>query len=346
MLSGSRNGQDLRSTATSRGLALALCMIIAASASAEESSPKPTAPESKTEQVTVTAQRIDRGVLDRIVIPKFVESHGKVGERINQVPLWLTPVCPETLGLSTQYDEGMSRHVTEVARSVGAPIPRSDKCVTNIEILFTTTPQDELDWVEKHRPGLLGFYRGSRKKAATMTHAIQAWYVTGTRGIGTSSASMIPGSTDPGSTAPGSTDATSASTGTGSVVRGSTSNGSPVTLDTNLNPMVGSSGSSNGGSLHSEIVNVIILVDANRVGSYSLHTLANYIAMVALTHASLDDCSELPSIMDLLSSSCAAHAPSSVITDADSAFLKALYSVNTEAKGKMHDSMLKTIAGP
>jgi hypothetical protein len=321
----------------SAGFALALCLVVATSAFAAESSPKSPAPEPATEQVTITAQ-IDRGVLDRIIIPKFVESHGKLGERVNQVPLWRTPICPKTLGLTPQYDQGISSHVIDVARGVGAPTPRSDNCVTNVEILFTQTPQDELDWVEKHRPGLLGFYRGSRTKAATMTHAIQAWYVTGTRSVGTGSASMIPGSNDPGST-----DATGASTG--AVVTGSNSNGSPVTLDTNLSPIYGSSGNTLGGSLHSEIVNVIIVVDANKVGSYSLRTLANYISMLALTHASLDACSELPSIMDLLSESCTSRPPSSVITAADTAFLKALYAVNTEKKNAMHDRMLKQIAG-
>ena len=329
----------MRSIASWGGFGLALCLVIAASALADEPSPKPTAPESTPEQVTITAQKIDRGVLDRIVIPKFVESHGKMGERVNQVPLWRTPVCPQTLGLTPQYDQGISSHVIDVARGVGAPAARNDKCVTNVEILFTPTPQDELDWVEKHRPGLLGFYRGSRKKAATMTHAIQAWYVTGTRSIGGQSASVVPGSNDPGAT-----DPTGVSTSPS--VTGSNSNGGAVTLDTNLSPAYGASGNTLGGSMHSEIVNVIILVDASKVGSYSLHTLANYISMLALTHASLDDCSELPSIMDLLSASCGSRAPSSVITDADNAFLKALYTVNTEKKNAMHDRMLKQIAGP
>jgi hypothetical protein len=109
------------------GFGLALCMVIAASAFAEESSPKPTAPDSTTEQVTVSAQRIDRGILDRIVIPRFVESHGKPGERINQVARWRTPVCPETLGFTPQYDDGISRHVVEVARSaVLAPVASVD----------------------------------------------------------------------------------------------------------------------------------------------------------------------------------------------------------------------------
>jgi hypothetical protein len=340
MLSCSGSEHRVLSTVLWSGFGLALCLTLAAGAlAADASSPSPASPESKTEQVTVSAERIDRGVLDRVIIPKFVESHGKAGVRINQVPLWHTPVCPETLGLTPQYDEGISHHVVEVARSVGAPTPRSSKCVTNVEILFTSTPQDELDWVEKHRPGLLGPYRGSRKKAATVTHAIQAWYVTGTRSLGTQSASMIPGSNDAGAT-----DATGASTG--AVVTGSNSNGGAVTLDTNLSPTIGASGNQLGGWLHSEIVNVIIVVDANKVGPYSLHTLANYIAMLALTHAALDDCSELPSILDLLSSSCGSHTPPSVITAADTAFLKALYAVNPEAKGKMHDHMLKEIAGP
>jgi hypothetical protein len=338
MLSDSRSGQRVRSTVLWPGFCLALCLVTSTSAFADESSPKPTAPESKPEQVTVTAKRIDRDVLARIVIPKFVESHGKVGERVNQVALWRTPVCPETLGLNPPYDEAISRHVVDVARSVGAPTLGKGRCVTNVEILFTSDPQEQLDWVAKHHPGLLGFYRGSRKEAATMTHAIQAWYVTGTRSVGTARGSIVPGSNDAGST-----DATGASTG--SVVTGSTSGDSPVTLDTNLSPIYGASGSTMGGSLYSEIVNVIIVVDANKVGPYSVQTLANYVAMLALTHTSLDDCSELPSIMDLLSASCSSRQPPHVITDADSAFLKALYTVNPEKKGKMRDHMLKEIAG-
>jgi hypothetical protein len=268
-----------------------------------------------------------------------VESHGKLGERVNQVAMWRTPVCPLTLGINPPYDKAISRHVTDVARNVGAPTPRLDKCVTNVEILFTPNPQEQLDWVAKYHPGLLGFYRGSFKKLATMTHAVQAWYVTGTRSVGTSSASMTPGSTDPGST-----DATGASTG--STITGSTSNGGPVTFDTNLSPIYGASGSQMGGSLHSEIANVVIIVDANKVGPYSLRTLANYIAMLALTHTSLDDCSELPSIMDVLSEACGSRTPPQALTEADNAFLKALYTVNPEIKGKMHDHMLKEIAGP
>jgi hypothetical protein len=79
--------------------------------------------------------------------------------------------------------------------------------------------------------------------------------------------------------------------------------------------------------------------------------VSDYIAVLTLTKiSSLDTCSELPSIIDLLSSTCGSRTKPDSITAADIAFLKALYSSDIEHNlsvelGDMHDRMLTAISG-
>jgi hypothetical protein len=86
----------------------------------------------------------------------------------------------------------------------------------------------------------------------------------------------------------------------------------------------GSSGSGIG------IGTVILIVDTTKVGGYSIGTIADYLAMLTLSVVqSPDHCDPLPSILDLMSSSCGTRAMPTAITAGDLAFLKALYYRNT-----------------
>jgi hypothetical protein len=88
--------------------------------------------------------------------------------------------------------------------------------------------------------------------------------------------------------------------------------------------MVGTSGSGIG------IAVVILVVDTTKVGGYSIGTIADYLAMLTLSVTqSPDHCDPLPSILDLMSSSCAGREKPTAITAGDLAFLKALYYRNT-----------------
>jgi hypothetical protein len=81
----------------------------------------------------------------------------------------------------------------------------------------------------------------------------------------------------------------------------------------------------------SEILQVFIVVDSSKIAGDSLASISSYIAMLTLTRmTSLDGCSELPSIMDLLASSCAERQKPQALTETDSAYLKALYSSDLE----------------
>ena len=92
---------------------------------------------------------------------------------------------------------------------------------------------------------------------------------------------------------------------------------------------------------------VILVVDTTKVVGYSIGTIADYLAMLSLSVAqSPDHCDPLPSILDLMSSSCGAREKPTAITAGDLAFLKALYYKNTGlgaslSRFQMQDNMME-----
>jgi hypothetical protein len=101
----------------------------------------------------------------------------------------------------------------------------------------------------------------------------------------------------------------------------------------------------------SEFLQVLVVVDTRKIATDSLSSISDYISMLALTRTeSLDGCSELPSIIDLLSSGCGRRAKPLALTATDTAYLKALYSADLEKnlnleQGDMRDRMVTTITG-
>ena len=88
----------------------------------------------------------------------------------------------------------------------------------------------------------------------------------------------------------------------------------------------GGSGSRSG----SGICIVILVVETTKVVGYNIRTIADYLAMLTLSVAqSPDHCDSLPSILDIMSSSCGTCETLTAITACDLAFLKALYFENT-----------------
>jgi hypothetical protein len=96
---------------------------------------------------------------------------------------------------------------------------------------------------------------------------------------------------------------------------------------------------------------VLVIVDTSKIAADSLSSISDYISMLALTRMDfLDGCSELPSIIDLLSSGCGKRAKPLALTETDTAYLKALYSADLEKnlnleQGDMRDRMVATITG-
>ena len=147
--------------------------------------------EQTLQEVTVTAHRqIDDRTLDRVIIPRFVASHGAPNPRSNQVGRWTPylPVCPSTIGLKPAFADYVSRRVLAVAAMVGAPAARFRRCKFTVEIIFTPSPQEQVSYLAKTYRALLGYSQGIVVANASDTDSMQspvgAWYTTATYTVG------------------------------------------------------------------------------------------------------------------------------------------------------------------
>jgi hypothetical protein len=276
-------------------------------------------------------------------IHQFVQSHAKPSTLIGQIGRWRVKVCPAVTGLQGAAAEVVSRQIENVARSVGAPTVTSGKrCSVNIEVIFTGEPQALLDHIAatKYRP-LLGYYRETElKQVTTFNHPVQAWYMTGTHSL---DAGLPIAGLDFGHAGAetGGDDITSILS-TGLKIDSAAHDGS-LGFGASGNP---ESHLTKG--LRSEFMHVLIIVDSKGVAKYSLRSISDYIALLALTRiGSQDTCSGLSSILTLFDAGCG--QPPAEITSADTAYLKALYGANLNMNLNLEQSdirerMLETVS--
>jgi hypothetical protein len=215
-------------------------------------------------------------------------------------------ICPVTVGLGPGYNAFVTARLRALAAYVGAPVQSDPQCKNNVQILFTNNPQETMDDVKSWAAVYFrNRYSGGMNDliAFRSDHAIQGWYMT------TSGGALVL-----------NTDV--------ALVR---LNLWPVWPQiTQLNAGIGSFGTRTGGGGGSGIGIVILVVDTTKVVGYSIGTIADYLAMLTLSVVqSPDYCDPLPSILDLMSSTCGAREKPTAITAGDLAFLKALYFLNT-----------------
>ncbi|HTW38546.1 MAG TPA: hypothetical protein VMD49_08250 [Steroidobacteraceae bacterium] len=261
--------------------------------------------------MTITGKRVpDEGALKR-AISGFVHSRATLSPRSGQIGRWVTPLCPQTLGLQGQYENYIDQRIAEVAQRVGAPPRRGrDACTPNVRIVFTRSPQAVLDAARHGAPWIFGYGRAALKDRARMHHAIEAWYVTST----------------------------------------GDENSATEQIDTSFSIVVHREGRypSRLKDVESHFRYVFVVADLTKLGSYPLAPVADYLAMIALTHTALDGCNELPSIIDLMSPDCGSRHRPQRLTSTDEAYLKALYSsrfgvrVNFE-QSELRDKVLQSV---
>ncbi|MGO9934573.1 MAG: hypothetical protein ACLPV8_22545 [Steroidobacteraceae bacterium] len=222
-------------------------------------------------------------------------------------------ICPATVGLDPGYNAFVTARIRTLAAYVGAPVQSDPQCKNNVQILFTTKPEENMDDVVKWASvyfrtrysgmkQLLGF-RGDR--------AIQGWYMTTSAGplVLTTDVALLKLNLLP--------------------------------IWPQIAPRTGSGADTNG------IGVVILVVDTTKVSGFAIGPIADYLAMLTLTLVqSPDYCDPLPSILDLMSSSCGAREKPTAMTAGDLAFLKALYYLNTGlgpslTRVQIQDNMLR-----
>jgi hypothetical protein len=294
-------------------------------------------------EVQVTASKLDERTLERVA-SQFAKSHAAASPAVHQIGRWRVDMCPGVTGLQPAGSAFVLHRVTEVARSVGAPVREAGKngCAVNIDIVFTADPQQLLDHVAKAYPALLGSSRSPGD--AISRYPIQSWYVTGTKVDGWNPIAT-------GLLAP-------MIVGLQMGVDASTPGRAVASDGARVDPAYGEgftgfgrSGSYLTKGFTSELLQVFVVVDTGKVAGHSLASISDYIAMLALTRMnSFDGCNELSSIIDLLSSGCGDRQKPDALTDADTAYLKALYSSDLEMnlnveQSDIRDRMVKAIAG-
>lgn len=267
-------------------------------------------------------------------IKDFVETRAAATPALGKMPRWTAKVCPLTVGLGDKYAKFVSQRIRDIAAAVGAPVSASSRCRPNVEIVFTTAPQGLMDNVRAQQALLLGYHHTAAEAdaLAQVTHPIQAWYATESIDID----------------------------GTHIVDDPKCGFAGTVTLNTGTVAPVGSfqmtlpcavamhaSGSRVNNGLSSGFFNVLIVAEPAKLFDYEVGSLADYIAMLALSQpASLDRCQALPSISNLLAPGCASIP--NRITDGDLAYLHALYYMpDGEGLNVQHDylrgQMYKTL---
>jgi hypothetical protein len=283
-------------------------------------------------------------------ISNFVETRVSPSRLLGKVARWKAQVCPLTVGLRDGYTKYISQRIREIASAVGAPVNSDPGCRPNIEVVFTTTPQDLMDNVRKKQPLYIGYFQNldEADRLAKVTHPMQAWYTTQTvdfyknRSIDTGRCGL--GDTN-------SLDPVSAlSTETSGIFTAPGVKAPSLPCATVAH--VSRSRINNG--LNTAFYNVLVVAEPAKLLDHEIGGLADYIAMLVLSQpASLDSCQELPSISNLLAPGCAT-VPNR-ITDGDLAYLRALYTTvdgsalatqRNYMRGQMYKTLVTDKGGP
>ena len=260
--------------------------------------------------VTVTAP--SQGTIERQSY-SFVRNRVTAGNpEVGQITRWYDPVCVEVVGLPRQEEaDSIKARIESVAHAVGAPKSRKD-CRANVEIVFSTTPQEIMDMVADRRDYLLGYYHAHlANQLKRVTHPIQSWYVTATE-------SSVPDA------------AVLAMNHLGQF----TNRRASVIDDPDHMGPGGCAASRFTSCLQSEFFNVFIVADSKALEGKELGLVEDYMVMLALSHPrTLDQCNGFASVLDYFANpGCGRPAPDG-LTPADAAYLTALYKSDLRAKG-------------
>lgn len=270
----------------------------------------------RVESVTVIGTR------DRQRIEKFIESFAAPTALLGKLARWETGICPVAVGLRPAAIKFILDRLRKVAADVGAPVDARPRCAANIEIVFTTTPQGLLDNIRKEHSVYLGYASNSSQadRLAAVIRPIQAWYTT-------QSIDLM-----------GLPKVDSART----VGLGDSSEFAAAMMMGNTTGLHVRDGR------RSTLYHVIIAIDPNKLADHEIGGIADYISILALSQlATLDQCQQLPSIMDMLVPGCPAVAE---MTPNDEAFLRGLYKMSLDGNLRMQkdgivSEMAKTLQG-
>jgi hypothetical protein len=261
------------------------------------SAPAQTPPQAA-ESVTVTATPLPH----RSAVDEFIYSYPVPVRTTDKIGRWKTGICPVVEGLPPRFAAFVTRRLTAIARNAGAPVNADPKCRHNIEVIFTDKPQVLADDLRKNHRPYLGYFDNLHQadELATVKHDIQVWYLTAT-------------------------------VGSNGFVRVDNPRADFLNGMNEGHVFYAAGGGRLNNGISSSLYNVIIAADLSKLGDYEMGSLADYIAMLALSQPkSFDACWEVPSITNLLSRDCEPARKTATISDNDAAFLHGLYKMRAD----------------
>jgi hypothetical protein len=125
------------------------------------------------ETVIVTAPKFHAGVTPNAIAHDFVKSFATPTVLRDAIARWQVAICPDFEGIAPQYAAVMEARFRTIAGQAGALV-KEKGCKPNLSVIVTPQPQAYLDAIHAKSMDVLG-YHGATK----VSHAIQAWYVTG-----------------------------------------------------------------------------------------------------------------------------------------------------------------------
>jgi hypothetical protein len=303
---------------------LALVIILSSTFCGASAQPAPQTASKPSESITVTA-----GKYPQSLIRGFVDSHIAPTHVAGKLARWKDPICPDVLGLPPKFAGFIRQRIVEVAGRVGAPANSRPRCRPNMHVVFTTTPQALMDTVRKKYPDVLGYYDSSAQadRMAQVTKLIQAWYVT---------ASVdLRGNVYVDSRRPGSVELC--------MPNPMPTPGMPCIPMVMPNATIMNvTGSRLGDGVSGALVHVLVVANPDKLVTYEMGALGDYIAMLALSQQPRPDgCQALPSILNLLEPQCPQVG---ALSDADAAYLAALYRIGAgDSLQQQRDQLVSAI---
>jgi len=299
------------------GVMLMMVALLAGRLATAQTTPQSPPPDLATAVAPVTVTATPKALPPGTPTPAietYIRDHAAVS-RTDRVARWREPICPITFGGPDADNDFITARIKAVAAEVGAHVDASPKCASNVEVIFTAYPQQLINQIYKRHPLYVGYHHASEIRAlTTFDRPIRSWYATATRGYST-----------------GEPDQTSGGVGPGQRV-----------LDESWAPSPsGDSSSRLDTSLTSEFANVLIIVDQKQVAGYTIGSIADYAAMLALSQpAKQDGCGALDSVLDLLAPHCSGQDKPQALTTSDRLFLKALYAANLDLNKSFADGSI------
>jgi hypothetical protein len=268
-----------------------------------------------TENVTVTAAK------SREALDKFAKAFTTPTKLTGKIARWETAVCPSVAGQKPAFTVFIAERVKAIAAATGAPVNTNSTCTPNIQIIFTTTPQQLLDQIRKDDPDYLGYATTSaqREALATIIRPVQSWYTTET--IDLDGVHRMDSGRKLGNGITMSNFSAFAMPSSSGVNR------DPIDLPYATYARV--TGNHINDGARTGLNHVIIVIDSTKLAGQKVVPLSDYIAMLALTQLnSLDTCQQLPSIVNMMAAGCDQKVNG--ITATDLAYLRGLYKMDAD----------------